>query len=110
MIEDRIQNIEAQINRNGNIPAETRNELLALLAALRSEVAALPETREEEAGSIARFAEASAHEATRSEKKPELLEAALSGLKGSVEGFEASHPALAETLNRLALILANMGM
>ena len=110
MIEDRLKKIEEQIGAASNIPAETQAELLALLASLRSEIAALPSAREDEARSIATFTEASAHEATRSAKKPQLLEAALSGLKGSVEEFETSHPDLAAVLNRLAAVLSNMGM
>jgi len=39
-----------------------------------------------------------------------LLKAALSGLTGSVEEFETSYPDLAAVLNRLAAVLANMGM
>ena len=109
MIEDRLKKIEEQIGSAVNIPAETRTELLHLLASLRSEIAALPSTNEDEARSIATFAEASAHEATRSARKPQLLEAALNGLTGSVEDFETSHPDLAAVLNRLAAVLSNMG-
>ena len=110
MIEDRLKKIEEQIGSAVNIPAETRTELLHLLASLRSEIAALPSTNEDEARSIATFAEASAHEATRSARKPQLLEAALNGLTGSVEDFETSHPDLAAVLNRLAAVLSNMGI
>jgi len=110
MIEDRIKKIEEQIATAGNIPSESKAELLNLLAALRSEIATLPSTQEDEARSIATFTEASTHEATRSSVRPQLLEAALSGLKGSVEEFETSHPDLAAVLNRLALVLSNMGM
>ena len=110
MIEDRLKKIEEQIGAAGNSPAESKTELLNLLAALRSEIAALPSTHDDEARSIATFAEASAHEATRSSPKPKLLKAALSGLTGSVEEFETSYPDLAAVLNRLAAVLANMGM
>jgi len=70
MIEDRLQKIEEQIGAATNVPAETKAELLSLLASLRSEIAALPSAQEDEARSIDTFAEASAHEATRSAKKP----------------------------------------
>lgn len=110
MIEDRLKKIEEQIGSAQNIPAESKTELLNLLASLRSEIAALPSSRDDEARSIATFAEASAHEATRTSPKPQLLEAALSGLTGSVEEFETSHPDLAAVLNRFAAVLANMGI
>lgn len=110
MIEERLRKIEEQVSNSGNIPEQTRAELLGLLASLKSEIATLASTQEEEARSIATFAEASAHEATRNDKKPKLLEAALSGLTGSVEEFETTHPDLAAVLNRLAVVLSNMGM
>lgn len=110
MIEDRLKKLEDQIGAAANIPEESRAELLRLIAALRSEIAALPSTRADDARSAATFAEASAHEATRESVRPQLLEAAISGLKGSVEEFETSHPDLAAILNRLAIVLSNMGM
>ena len=110
MIEDRLKKIEEQISAAANIPEESRAELLDVLASLRSEIAALPSNKEDEARSIATFAEASAHEATRSSRKPRLLQAALSGLTESVGEFETSHPDLAAVLNRLATVLANMGI
>ena len=110
MIEERIQNIEAKVHATGNIPEDTKAELLALLEGLKSEVSALEKTRGEDARSIARFADVSAHEATRSHKKAALVEASLSGLKSSVEGMEAEHPKVVQIVNRLATILSNMGI
>ncbi len=110
MIEDRIRNIEERVRKTDKLPADTRGELLGLLESLRSEIATLPEAHGENAESLARFAEASTHEATRAERKPQLLEAALDGLNASVDEFEVSHPRLVDTINRIAIILSNMGM
>jgi hypothetical protein len=110
MIEDRIQKIEARLHESANIPEPARAELLKLLAALRDEVGTLAKSHEEDARSIARFVDASAHEATRVEKKPQLIEAALNGLTGSVEAVEASHPKVAEVVNQIAVVLSNMGI
>ncbi len=110
MIEDRIQKIEARLKESANIPEESRAELLKLLTALRDEVGTLARSHEEDARSIAKFMDASAHEATRTEKKPKLIEAALNGLTASVESFEASHPKLAEVVNQIAVRLSNMGL
>ena len=110
MIDDRIRRIEARIQESGNIAPESKAELLKLLAALKDEVAGLEQTHEDDARSIARFVDASAHEATRSEKKPKLVEASLNGLTASVESFEASHPKLAEVVNQIAVALSNMGL
>ena len=110
MIEDRIQKIEVRLKESANIPETNRAELLKLLAALKDEVGTLARSHEEDARSIAQFMDASAHEATRTEKKPKLIEAALNGLTASVESFEASHPKLAEVVNQIAVRLSNMGL
>jgi chromosome segregation ATPase len=110
MIEDRIQKIEARLQESVHIPEAARAELMNLLAALKDEVGALAQSHEEDAQTIASFVDASAHEATRTEKKPEQVEASLNGLKASVESFEASHPKLAEVVNQIAVVLSNMGI
>ncbi len=110
MIEDRIQKIETRLHESANIPDAARAELLKLLAALKDEVGVLARSHEEDARSIARFVDASAHEVTRAEKRPKLIEAALNGLTASVETVEASHPKLAEVVNQIAVVLSNMGI
>ena len=110
MIEDRIQKIEARLKDSANIPEAKKAELLQLLAALKNEVGTLTKNYEEDARSLAGFVDASAHEATRLEKKPKLVEASLNGLTASVEAFEASHPKLADVVNQIAVRLSNMGI
>jgi predicted nucleic acid-binding Zn-ribbon protein len=110
MIEERIQKIEARLKETANIPEAKKAELLELLAALKAEVGTLTSSHEEHVRNIADFMDASAHEATRAEKKPELIEASTNGLRASVEAFEASHPKLAEVVNQLAVSLSNMGL
>jgi predicted nucleic acid-binding Zn-ribbon protein len=110
MIENRIQKIEARLQESTSIPEASRAELLKLLSALKDEVGTLARSHEEDARSIAKFMDASAHEATRAKKKPKLIEAALNGLTASAESFEASHPKLAEVVNQIAVVLSNMGL
>ena len=110
MIHDHIEKIENKIQGSQGIPEETKGELIQLLGALKSEVGNLSETHLEDADSITRFADASAHEATREQKNPELIETAVHGLKSSVGGFESSHPQLVQVVNRIATILSNMGI
>lgn len=110
MIQEHIEQIEAKVEAAENISSETKGELLNLLAKLKSEIAALPEQHLEDAQSIALFADVSTQEATRTERKPRLIEAALQGLTSSAEEFEASHPELAQAANRLAAVLSNMGI
>jgi hypothetical protein len=110
MIQDRIDKIEAAVNQAPNLSSESRAQLRALLVDLKAEVASLAATRDEDARSIAGFADASVHEAIRTEKKPALAETALKGLTKSVEGFEASHPRLVQIVDRIAVTLSNMGI
>ena len=89
---------------------ERRAELLNLLATLKSEVAELSKTHSDQAQSIAGFTNISAHEATRAEQNPELLNLSLKGLTSSVEGFESSHPQLVRIVNSISQTLSNLGI
>jgi hypothetical protein len=110
MIQDTIEKIEARLKSAENLPLEKRTELLALLADLKAEVGNLSHTNEEQAQSIAGFAQVSTHEATRTEVNPELLEHSLAGLSGSVQGFEQSHPRLVQAVNSICTTLSNLGI
>ncbi len=110
MLEETISKIEAKLQTTGAIKEEQRSELLELVSTLKNEVAAFSETHDEQAKSIAGFAEISTHEATRQEKNPELLKVSLQGLSSSVEGFEKSHPKLVAIVNRICTTLSNMGV
>ena len=89
---------------------EDREELLGLLATLKSEVIILSRTHPEEAESITGFAQVSTHEATRAEKNKALLNVSVRGLTSSIDGFETSHPELVRIVNRIALMLSNLGI
>ena len=94
MIEERLNKLEEQIEASANLPEESRKEMLQLLAALRSEIAALPATPSGETQLIVPNGEGSA----------------LSELTEKVKEFESSHPDLAAAVNRLSIVLSNMGM
>ena len=110
MIEDTIGKIEARIQAADSIKEERRQELLELLGTLKAEVATLSETHQEQAQSIAGFADVSAHEATRSEQNADLLKLSLRGFTTSVEGFEESHPRLVRIVNAISNTLSNLGI
>jgi len=110
MIEDTIGKIEAKIQSADTIKEERRQELLQLLGTLKSEVGQLSKTHGEQAESIAGFTELSAHEATRMEQNPELLDLSLKGLSSSVAGFEESHPKLVRIVNAISHTLSNLGI
>jgi hypothetical protein len=89
---------------------ERGRELHRLLVGLKRELAELSKTHEEEAQSIAGFADLAAHEACRKEQDPRLLKLALEGLKTSIEQFEASHPRLVQIVGAIANTLASLGL
>ena len=110
MIHDTIGKIEERIRAAEAIGGESKSELLKLLAALKAEVGGLSETHAENAQSIAGFTAVSAHEATRGEKNPELVDLSLKGLSSSVQGLEESHPKLVHLVNSICTTLSNLGI
>jgi len=110
MIEETVRKIERRIQGSESIKEERREELLQLLATLKSEVAELSKTHGEHAESIAGFTELSAHEATREQQDPRLLQLSLEGLRSSVQGFEKSHPKLVQIVNAISNGLSNLGI
>jgi len=110
MNESNLNEIETKIRGADNLSEERKRELLQLLGTLKSEVGKLSQTDEEQAQSIAGFAQLSAHEATRTQQNPQLLHHSLEGLRSSVEGFEKSHPQLVRIVNSISNTLANLGI
>ena len=110
MIEKTIGEIEAKIRGTDAVNEERKRELLQLLGTLKSEVGALEKTHDEQARSIAGFAQLSAHEATRAAQNPQSLQYSLQGLRSSVDGFEQSHPKLVQIVNSISNTLSNLGI
>src|SRR5512132_1764735 len=110
MIQDTIAELEARIGRAETVRPESKAELLRLLANLRAEISALPETRGEQAQSIAGFTNVSAHEALRENRDPKLVELSLEGLASSVNQLEETHPGLVQVVNRICQTLSNLGI
>src|SRR5689334_12257038 len=107
MIQDRIAQIEAKLAGTSDLPPATREELLGLLAELKSEVAALAPAHGPEAQSITRSADAALSLAGQPQgPTPDVLDE----FRASVEGFEASHPRLVQVVDRIAHTLSNMGI
>lgn len=110
MIEDTLNQIEARIRSSDVMKDDRKRELGQLLGTLRTEVAQLSRTHQDQAQTIANFTQISAHEATRSNRDPRLLELGLQGLSSSVHGFEESHPQLVQIVNSISNTLANLGI
>ncbi|MEI7481067.1 MAG: DUF4404 family protein [Elusimicrobiota bacterium] len=110
MIKETLSRIESAIARIQAADGKEKAELVALLTKLKAELAALPESRLDDARSIAHFTETAAHEVTRGDKSVERKNLSISGIAYSVKGFEVSHPALVELANEICMMLARMGI
>ncbi|OGV34762.1 MAG: hypothetical protein A2020_09575 [Lentisphaerae bacterium GWF2_45_14] len=104
-----IQELSEKI-KNARIGKVEKDELVKLISSLKTELEGLSATNKEHAESIANFAEASAHEAVKKEQNPELREISIKGLTTSVEDFEALHPSLVKIVNRISVMLSNIGI
>ncbi len=98
MIEQTIQQIEARLRASANLSPETRDELLQLLATLRTEAWQLPPTAER----VAQPPSAAADSGS--------MESSIDQLRHSVEEFEDSHPQLVQLTNHVANTLAGLGI
>jgi len=110
MIPERIAQIEATLRNSPSIPDATRQELLELVAGLKTEVAPLVSTHGDSVDQIAGSADAAVQAAVRREEQPEEAAQAVEGLAASVRDFEISHPKLVQIVDRLAVTLSNMGI
>ncbi len=110
MIQETLSRIEAAIAKVQAADGKEKAELVALLKKLKDELAALPESRLDDARSIAHFTEVAAHEVTRANKSVERSNLSISGIAYSVKGFEVSHPALVSIANEICMMLVRMGL
>ena len=108
--EERISEIEQRLRSAQSLSEQSREDLLALLAALKNEISRMSDALSENADSIAGFVDISTREATRGKKDQTLLDLSLKGLSSSVQEFETSHPKLAETVNGISTMLADLGI
>jgi uncharacterized coiled-coil DUF342 family protein len=86
MIEKTISEIEAKIRGADSLGDERKRELLQLLAALKTEIAA------------------------RDQQNLKPLKSSVEELRSSVTGFEESHPKLVQAVNSISNTLANLGI
>ncbi|MBI5624657.1 MAG: DUF4404 family protein [Elusimicrobia bacterium] len=110
MVKETIKRIEAAIKSIQAGDNAKKQELLKLLNNLKAEIESLSRTHVEQAHTIAGYTALAAHESSRKQKSEELLEHATEGLSLSVQGFEASHPKLVETVNSICTMLAGVGI
>jgi prefoldin subunit 5 len=110
MTDERIQKIKSAVESADHISPEKKTELLEVLAKLKPALAKVAQTHEEDAQSISRFVEASAHEIAIKKERPESVERVLRKLKQTVEKFEASHPELTAFVTEYSAVLSGLGI
>src|SRR5262245_21739926 len=110
MIRDTISKIEPKLRQSSAVTPESRQELLDLLAQLKTEITDLAQSDAQQAETIAGQTELSTREAISEQRNPESLRRSLDELSASVDGFESSHPKLVEIVNRIATTLSNLGI
>src|ERR1700745_421114 len=110
MTDERIQKIKSAVESADHISPEKKAELLDVLAKLKPAIAKVAQTHEEDAESISRFVEASAHEVAIKRERPESVERVLQKLKQRVEKFEASHPELTAFVTHYSALLSARGI
>jgi hypothetical protein len=110
MTDEHIEKTKLAIASAENIPADRKAELLDLLSKLKPAIAKVLETHHEDARSIARLVEASAHQTIHDREKPEQSNRLLDELRESVQNFEATHPQLAAFVNQYSTVLSALGI
>lgn len=110
MSDERIEKTKSAVDAADHIPAEKKAALSEALSKLKPALAQISESHQEHVENITRLVEASAHEATRQQKRPEHLKRLSHELRQSVEQFEASHPKLAAFVNEYSTLLSALGI
>ena len=110
MSDERIEKTKLTVAATDHIPADKKAELSETLSKLKPALAEISQTHQEQAETITRLVEASAHEAAREEKRPEHLRKLSQELKESVEKFEVSHPHLTAFVTEYSTILSALGI
>jgi prefoldin subunit 5 len=110
MSDERIEKTKSTVAAADHIPGDKKAALSATLSKLSPALAEISQTHQEHAETIARLVEASTHEATRQEKRPERLKKLSQELRQSVEHFEVSHPHLAAFVTEYSTILSALGI
>lgn len=97
MIDDTLRKMEERIRSSTRTSDETRDELLALLVELRSELGRMAETHEDDARTLARHAAAAGEDAE-------------GGVEESVLEFETAHPRITGLVRSFLRTLADAGI
>lgn len=110
MIQKTIEHLEEKLKDSNQVPKESQEELLKLFKQLKEEVNTLAESELDKAKIIALHTDSSAKAAIEPNTEANLLENSINDFKKSIGEFEATHPKLVESVNRICTTLSNMGI
>ncbi|MFA6714575.1 MAG: DUF4404 family protein [Victivallaceae bacterium] len=106
----KIEAIEKKIQATSQIDAKIKEDLLDLMRSLKTELSSLKDIHPETAHDIAEQTGFSTSKVLDSPEKQEDLQKSIDSLQGTVEEFEASHPKLVQVVNRLCMMLSDIGI
>jgi hypothetical protein len=103
----KIEAIEKKIEATSHIDAKIKKDLLDLMHSLKAE---LKDVHPETAHEIADKTNISTGKVLASDNKKNELQEDIDGLQETVGEFEASHPKLVQVVNRLCMMLSDIGI
>lgn len=106
----KIEELEKKIESASQIDAKIKEDLLDLMRSLKTELADLKEIHPKTAHVIADKTQVSAEKILISDNKQNELQEHIDGLQETVGEFEASHPKLVQIVNRLCMMLSDIGI
>lgn len=106
----KIEAIEKKIAATSQIDAKIKKDLLDLMRSLKAELAGLKEMHPETAHNIADKTNISAEKILNSDSGENGLQKDIEGLQETVGEFEVSHPKLVQVVNRLCMMLSDIGI
>ena len=106
----KIEALETKIKSTSQIDDAIRNDLLDLMRSLKTELADLKEVHPDTAHNIADKTRVSTEQILSSSNKQGELQENIDGLQVTVEEFEVSHPKLVQVINRLCMMLSDIGI
>ncbi len=106
----KIEAIEKKIEATSQIDAKIKENLLDLMRSLKTELADLKENHPNTAHNIADKTQVSTEKILTSDNKQNELQENIDGLQETVEEFEVSHPKLVQIVNRLCMMLSDIGI
>lgn len=106
----KIEALEKKIESASKIDAKIKEDLLDLMRSLKTELSDLKNINPDSAHDIADKTQVSAEKVLSSDNNKNELQENIDGLQGTVEEFEVSHPKLVQIVNRLCMMLSDIGI